>query len=361
MDNLKQKGMLMIASLSLITGCIQKPTEEIASVELNRTGGVQITDEIDQPELIMEGLQVIDDAGIAYGIDFKRRLPYKLALKNGAFRFLASPGAGPKELSQPSLISVKKVNELYVFDTALDQIVHIIDTDVVEKIGGYARHGVWLRHMYGLYWNGHLITSIKEPEKINSLDFENSRPIAILNLSDNTLVKHGTFSPTLDIIDTLQKYPVLTIDKNSATVYYIFRSDYTVMKLDLKSGYSSIASSYKPRPMRVRTIPFDHNNAYHYSIQFSKELNEDRTQLAGIDILDDRLVVIHQNTHADFFENRDVKFIDYFGVVYDLPDLANPREFTLPGKFLGTWGSRLLIEENDDIMEYTIGFYEFAE
>lgn len=347
-------------SFLFIYSCNQNSPVNIKEVELERVGGVVVNSKYDQPELIMEGLRVDNNEGIAYGIDVKHRLPFKFSLTTGDFYFLGEKGRGAKELAQPSLMAIEN-GEIFVYDTILDMIAYLENDEVINKIGGYSRHGVWLRGLYGFYWKNNLITSIKEPEKINTLDFDQASPIAMLNLSDGTLTKIGHFSPTLDELDTLQKYPLLTLDRDAGRVYYVFRSDYSVMQLDLDTKDSNVATSYKPSKMRTRTIPFDHENAYHFSLHFSKQLNEDRTQLVGIDLLKDHLVVVHQNMQAEFLDNRDPQFLDYFGVVYDLPDLANPREFTLQGKFLGTWNNRLLIEENDDVMEYTIGFYEFLD
>lgn len=354
-------GILFIVSLFFTEGCADDQSSDRVEFELNRTGKIQVSGSKNQPELIMEGLRVIDESGVAYGIDFKKRLPYKLNLQSGEFKFLGNQGQGPAEFSQPSLLTVKNSDEIFVFDTAQDQIVYISEDEVIEKIEGYARHGIWLRHIYGFYWNGKIITAMKEPDRINALDFINAQPISMLNLSDSTLTKHGKFSPTLDELDSLQKYPLLAFDEQRNVIYYVFRSDYSVMVLDLETDSVSVANSYKPSEMRTRTIPFDSDNSYHFTVEFSKQLNEDRTQLVGVDIMQDQLVVVHQNTHAEFFENRDPQFIDYFGIAYDLPDLSNPREFTLPGKLLGTWENKLLIEENDDPLEYTIGFYVLSE
>ncbi len=352
-------GVAIIALLFFYS-CNQNSFDKVKDAKLERVGGIVVNNQFDQPELIMEGLRVDDAKSIAYGIDVKHRLPFRFSLRTGDFHFLGKKGRGAQELAQPSLLAVID-GYILVYDTILDMIAYLKDDEVESKIGGFSKHGIWLRGLYGYYWNGHLITAIKEPDKLNALDFDQAIPIALLNLSDSTLTKAGRFSPTLDELDSLQKYPLLALNHDTGLMYYVFRSDYTVMKLDLESGETTIASSYKPLKMRIRTISFDHNNAYHYSLHFSKQLNEDRAQLIGVDLLKDQLIVVHQNMQAEFLDNRDPKFLDYFGVVYDLPDLSNPREFTLPGKLLGTWGNRLLIEENDDVMEYTIGFYEFTE
>lgn len=355
-------GILFLVSLFFLAGCAEKSEfPERNTIELSHAGSIQINNQIHQPENIMEGFRVVQESGMVYGIDYRKKLPYKLSLKTGTFEHLSSAGSGPTELRLPSQITEKNSSEFYVYDTNLNVIARFVNDEVVEKAPGFLGHNVWPRNTKGYYWNNRIITSIKEPEKVNALDFENARPLAFLNLADSSLTKHGEFSPTIDELDTLQKYPILAFDEESATVYYVFRSDYTVMKYDISEDFSGVASSYKPAGMRTRTITFDHNNNFHYTLQFSRSLNEDRTQLVNVDILENQLVVVHQNTDARFYDDRDPKFLKYFGVIYDLPELKNPREFSLPGKFLGVWNSMLLIEENDDVLEYTIGFYEFVD
>jgi len=349
-------GIAIFLFLISCSGDLEGDNREI---DLVKSGLIAVSDELDQPELIREGLQVDDDSGMAYGIDFRRSLPFRLDLENGDFQFIGASGAGPDEFSQPLVVVLKSSEEVMVYDIALDRLVFVEGNEVTDELDGYADHGVWVRNTYGFYWNGYFIHSLKEPDKINSLDFNDARPIGFFNVADRDLLLKGEFSPTLDDLDPLQKYPMIAFDEEKEVLYYVFRSDYTVMEFDLNSDATTVTSTYKPDDMRTRTIPFDHDNAYHFSVEFSKQLNEDRTQLVGVDLLSDRLVVVHHNIQGEFLDDRDPELANYFGVVYDLPDLTNPREFTLPGKFLGTWGDKLLIEENDDPLEYTIGFYEF--
>lgn len=352
-------SVIVIANFWFLISCSGDLENENREANLVKSSSIVVTDNIDQPELIMEGLQVDDDSGMAYGIDFRKSLPFRLDLENGDFQFIGATGAGPDEFSQPLVIALKNSEEVMVYDIALDRLVFVEGNEITDEMDGYADHGVWIRNTYGFFWNGYFIHSLKEPDKINSLDFNDARPIGFFNVADGDLSLKGEFSSTLDDLDPLQKYPMIAFDKERELLYYVFRSDYTIMEFDLNSDATTVAGTYKPDDMRTRTIPFDHDNAYHFSVDFSKQLNEDRTQLVGIDLLSDRLVVVHHNIQGEFLEDRDPELANYFGVVYDLPDLTNPREFTLPGKFLGTWGDKLLIEENEDPLEYTIGFYEF--
>jgi hypothetical protein len=345
----------------LFFSCNSQAGNERVFVDLAKTGEIELTTEPDQPELIWEGLRVDSENGMAYGVDIRKDLPFSINLNNGLFQYFGGQGAGPSEFTQPLVLALKDDEHIMVYDIALDKLVTVRDNEVVDELSGYSKSGLWIRGVYAFYWNGNLVHALKEPDKINALRFDEARPIGLLNVADSSLTLKGEFSPSLDDLDPLQKYPLMAFDKSREVIYYTFRSDYSVMQLDLNSMETSIASSYRPSSMRTRTIPFDHENAYHFTTQFARQLNEDRTQLVGIDLLDEHLVVVHQNMYAEFLDDQDPQYLDHFGVVYELPDLTNPREFTLPGKFLGTWGNRMLIEENDDVMEYTIGFYEFEE
>lgn len=77
-------------------------------------------------------------------------------------------------------------------------------------------------------------------------------------------------------------------------------------------------------------------------------------------------MVVWKNNNAEYYEDTsDVgsgnMYMDFFGVLYDLPDLTNPREFTLPGKFHGVYKDKLLITDNYGAEELQLSFYEFVE
>ncbi len=361
MNKLIKKGGYAIASLLIFFGCSDYEQENFQEIELIRTGGVQVSNKTDQAELIYGSLEVVDESGIAYGIDFRKRLPYKLSLQTGEFQFLSDQGSGPRELRLPSQLTHKNESEFYVYDTSLDVVARFVEDEIVEKVAGFLRHNVWIRNPKGYYWNNHIITSIKEPEKVTALNFENAKPLAFLNLSDSTITKHGIFSTTVDDLDQFNKYPMIALYGEEEAVYYVFYSDYSIMKYDIAQDTTTTASYYKSSKMREKTVPVDPDNPDIYGM--AKVYGLDISQVVDLVIMNQELIAVWYNATDQYYDNRNFSSddLDFFGVVYDLPDLSNPREFTLPGKFLGTWGNRLLIEENDDVMEYTIGFYEFSE
>jgi len=359
----KIKLTLLFGIFISLLSCNEHEDQTVNHADLVRTGGVIIDTDGDQPENIMEGIQVSEESGMAYGIDYRRQLPYKLSLKDGTFNFLSESGRGPEELSLPNQLFLDKENELriFVYDGAQDKVAFFESDEITEKTEGFLEENIWNRGTYGMYWNGHLISSMKEPERINALDFDNARPIVLMSIDDQSFKRVGEFSPTLDNMDSSQKYPYVALNQDEGHIYYVFRTDYTILRYNLKDGSNSVAADYRPEEMRKRTIPFDHDNAYHFTAQFSREFNLDLTRVAGIEIIGDQLVVVWRNANQSYYDNPvyTAENYDNFGVVYNLPDLTNPREFSLPGKLLGSWGDRLLVEENEDVMEYTIGFYEF--
>lgn len=358
-------GVLLAVSLFYFNSCAGKDESEAGSksntIDIVKVGSIQLQDSIDQAENIMEGLHVVDELGIAYGIDYRKRLPYKLSLLTGDFQHLSSPGSGPKELRSPSQLSMKDSSEFYVYDTSLDIVAHFVNDELVEKTEGFLKHNVWLRNTKGYYWKGHIITSIKEPDKVNAYDFKNAKPLAFLNLADSTLMNYGEFSPTVDELDPNYKYPMITFHHNSKAVFYVFKTDFTVMKYDIQRDTTFAVGHYKPQQMRERTVPVDPDNSD--VRRMARIYGLDLSKVVEVDTIDQKLIVVWQNATKESYDQRGytTKHNKYFGVLYDLPDMANPREFSLPGKFLGAWENRLLVQENDDPLEFLIGFYEFLE
>lgn len=160
------KGVLLLVSLFSIHGCAEEGEVTREYSEIARTGGIVVNSEADQPQSIWGNLSVVDEAGMAFGIDFRKRLPFKLALETGRFYHLSSPGAGPQELRMPSQISVKNDSIYYVYDTALDAIARFKNDQITEKLPGYLEHNVWVRNPKGFVSGNTLITSIKEPEYV---------------------------------------------------------------------------------------------------------------------------------------------------------------------------------------------------
>lgn len=353
--------ILLIAIAAVIHSCGSEDMgSQTESAGLVRSGEVVINNSVDQPESIVKGIYGPKGDSLVFGMDLKRKLPYQLNLSNGDFRFLGASGRGPQELELASQIAVKSVDELYVYDTALDQISHFIGNRITEKKPGYLEQGIWLRHMRGHYRDGVLYTSAKEPEYLNALQFDQARPIAIMDLETGEAKLVGELSPSLDELDSFLKYPYLALDDGAGVLYYVFNTDYSVMRYDLESGRTERVSDIRPQAFRTRTMPFDHNNSYHFSMQYSRQLNLDLTRVMEVGIVNDFLVVVWRNANEGILESayHDPQNYDHFGIAYSLPDFARAWQFTLPGPLLGFWNDHLLIEENDDIMEFAIGFYQ---
>ncbi|TVQ13946.1 MAG: hypothetical protein EA364_05260 [Balneolaceae bacterium] len=129
-----------------------------------------------------EGIQVIEELDMAFGIDFRIRRPFRFSLLTGNLEFLSNPGRGPGELSIPSQITVKNSREFYVYDTSQDMIAYFVDDQIVGKLPGYTRKNIWLRNPYGQYWKNSLFTPIKDPQRILAMDFDQAKPIARFHL-----------------------------------------------------------------------------------------------------------------------------------------------------------------------------------
>jgi len=94
------------------------------------------------------------------------------------------------------------------------------------------------------------------------------------------------------------------------------------------------------------------------------ELGLDVSTASEIDRIGNQLVIVLANLNEGYYHNMgDISSgnVDYFGVLYDLPDLTNPREFTLPGKFHGVYKNKLLITDNYGAEELQLSFYEFVQ
>lgn len=360
----KMVVLALLVTLSIVfhLGCSNSSDLSGGTIEPVKVDEVVVQNEPHQPEVIMEGLQVTD-SGIAYGVDFRRGLPFRLSLIDGSFEHLGESGRGPEELTQPNQVYLVSGERQYVNDQALDMITEISDGQVSGKQEGFLAHNVWIRNTYGVYSDGKLISDLKDHQHVNELNFQEARAIYILDLESEEGEMMGKFSTTLDQLDAHKKYPFIEPDMSGDYLYYIFNTDYSVFRLNLINGDIEATSRYRPEQHRERTIEFDFNNNFHFTTTFSREFNMDLTNVSGIGVLEDQLVVVWYHANQNYYEKPfyDSENFDYFGVVYDLPDLTNPREFSLPGKLLGVWNNRMLIQENDDVMEYTIGFYVFEE
>ncbi len=334
--------------------------QEISFIDIERVGGITVDQDREKLSGIMEGLQVSDELGIAYGVDLRIMRAYQLSLITGEVQFLAPEGRGPGELFQPVQIVMKNENELFIFDTGLDMIAEYNNGLIINKYPAYSEHNVWVRNYNGFYHNGNIITAIDDYPKVRNMDFENAKPLAFLDFRKGELTKKGEFSPTIDKIDTDEKYPAIYFDEELNTVFYVFNTDYTLMGYHIDEDKTSVMSRYRPTEARIRSIAIQGSTAG--NIDAAKALGLDRTIVLGVDRIGDHLVVVWHNYNEGFYDNMgdySAGNVDYFGVIYDLPDLENPREFSLPGRFFGTYKNKLIIEEEYGSMDLKIGFYEF--
>lgn len=338
------KGILAVISFFFLTGCSSSELDnKNGSLKLSRTGGIVINDSIDQAERFWIDSQIIDDLNIIYGREPGRI--YKLSLESGSLEFISSVGRGPKEMLHPMQLTIKNENEFFSYDGRQDNIAHFVDDELVDKIPGYINKNVWTRSQHGFFWNNHIITGINDFREVRAMNLDAAKPLAFLNVEDGTLTKHGIMSPTIVQMGPDEQYPHIIMSEKLKTVHYVFEYDYSIMAYDITKDSAFVASSYKPQKMRVQTEKERHGL--------------DITMHNGFGIIEDQLIVVWFNMSKEAFSSDDPKFLDTFGVIYDLPHLDNPREFDLPGRFLGTWNNKILVEEHDDPLEYTIGYYEF--
>jgi hypothetical protein len=196
------------------------------------------------------------------------------------------------------------------------------------------------------------------------MDFDNAKPLAFLDYKAENLEKRGKFSPTLDNLDSDSKYPVVYYDKEYKTVFYVFINDYTVMAYDLNKNEVAALAGFKHEMYRTKTISVQGSTAG--NMNAAMELGLDISTASEIDRVGNQLIVVWKNNNEEYYrDTSDVgsgnMYMDYFGVLYDLPDLTNPREFTLPGKFHGVYKNKLLITDNYGAEELQLSFYEFVE
>jgi hypothetical protein len=362
-----KKGVLILVLplCLLFISCNQPDTvksQEVKTIEVKRTGGVTVDPGGDQLAEFFEGMAVSDSLDMAYGVDLRVRKAFQLSLETGEARYLAPEGRGPKELSNPVLLTMKNENEFLIYDVALDQVAEYRDGEIVNKYPGFTSYGVWIRNFNGFYYNGFIITGVVDPEKVRAMDFDNAKPLAFLDFKNENLEKKGDFSPTIDRLDSDSKYPVIYYDSEYNTIFYLFINDHTLMAYDLEQDEATALVSYKPKPFRTKTISVQGSTAG--NMNAAMELGLNISTASEIDRIGDQLVVVWKNLNEGYYTNMgDLSSgsVDYFGVLYDLPDLTNPREFTLPGKFHGVYKNKLIITDNYGAEELQLSFYEFVQ
>jgi len=348
----------------LLISCNQPDTDnrqKVKTIEVERTGGITVDPGGDQLAEFFEGMAVSDSLDMAYGVDLRIGKAYQLSLETGEVAYLAPEGRGPEELSNPVLLTMKDENELLIYEVGLDQVAEYRDGRIVNKYPGFTSYNVWTRNFYGFYNDGYIITGIVDPEKVKSMDFETAHPLAFLDYKNENLKKRGAFSPTIDKLDSNNKYPVVYYDKEYNTVFYVFINDYTVMAYDLNRDDLAALAGYKHKMYRTKTISVQGSTAG--NMNAATEAGLDVSIASEIDRINNQLMIVWDNINEGYYENLgDLSSgnVDYFGVMYDLPDLTNPREFTLPGKFHGVYKNKLLVTDNYGSEEPQLSFYEFV-
>ena len=357
--------ILVLPLCLLFISCNQPDTvksQEVKTIEVKRTGGVTVDPGGDQLSEFLEGMVVSNNLNIAYGVDLRIMRAYQISLETGEASYLAPEGKGPEELFQPVQISKIKDDELLIFDTGLKHIVKYKNGEIQKKYAISPDNNFWLRNYKGFIKGNVMISAIVEPEEVRAMDFENAKPLAFLDYKKGNLEKRGYFSPTIDKLDTDSKYPVLYYDTGYNTVFYIFITDHTVMMYDLQNDEVIAPEAHKHSLFRTKSSPIQANSGRSVNTAMQNGLSVSLT--IGIDRIGDQLVVVWQNFNEGFYKNMGDQSsgnVDYFGVLYDLPDLTNPREFTLPGKFHGVYKDKLLITDNYGAEELQLSFYEFVE
>jgi len=351
---------LALPLLLLLSFCTrQEIDQEVSIIEITRVGGVTVNQEGDQLSEIMGDLVVSDSLEMVYGVDLRVMKAYQLSLETGDVMYLAPEGRGPAELNVPIQITKKAEDILLIFDNGLDVIAEYYDGFIQKKYPGLSEHKVWVRNLKGFYHEGNIISGIVEPVKVRNMDFENARPLAFLNYKSGNMIRKGDFSPTVDNLDSDNKYPVIYFDEELNRVFYVFLNDYTVMAYDLDKDTTTALDSFRPTEFRTKSLAVQGSTMGNISAAMA--LGLDVTFVQGIDRVGDHLIVVWFNYKEGFYENMgdfSDGNVDYFGVIYDLPNMENPLEFTLPGRFFGVYKNKLLIEEEYGSMDLKIGFYE---
>lgn len=321
---------------------------------------ITINNEKDQLQSIMGGLQPDTISKRLYGIDLRAFRPFYIDLETSSANYLVERGAGPNELMRPIQVTVKNENEIFIYDNGLAQIAHFENDEIIGKSVGYFKEGLTERDVYGKYWNNHILATIVNPVVINNHEFDKIEPVVKYNLHDSSMMTIGQYSPTADRMDHVYKWAHITVDKKRDVLYYVYHTDYTIMGHNLSTGEDFVASALKPEKFRVRTIPSEvRDTPVNRNEMIRRGL--DRTHVQGIDIIDDKLVVVWGNGLEEYFQSRSSRTaenMEIFGIVYDLPDFNRAQTFSLDKVFIGVYDRFILLEANDDILEYTIDFYE---
>jgi hypothetical protein len=360
---LKSMGVLLLV-FPFFFSCSEEQDAHSNSnrIDLEITRELTINSKYDQISEILGGLQVSDDTGIAFGVDLRIQRAYSVNLESGDVRYLANRGKGPKELDDPVQLTMISSNELIVYDNALDQFAHIKDGEIIKKYQGTSDHNIWIRNYFGFYLDETLISAIEDPEYTRSRNYTEAKPLSLLDLQNDELKKAGRFSPTVKVMDSNGKYPVIYLDKKEELVYYVYLHDHNVMVYDLSTDDSGSVGSYIHSMFRERDSSARNNQPG--NLQAAKALGTSHSTVIGIEEVEDRLIIIWQNFNNGFYDNQgdySSGNVDFFGVSYDLPGFSNPKEFTLNGRFFGVYKNQLIVEEQYGTPEIQLGFYEFVD
>ena len=354
--------LLFVNCAIIVQACAkQDNTKSVTVVQLEKASELDINNtNYALGEFLGENI-VDEENGYLYGVDLRARTAYRISLETGAATSLAPEGRGPHELSMPVQIA-KGDNRIKIYDNSQNVIALHDGKSIIEKYPAYGEHPVWVRGYAGYIWRENLITSIVEPGTVRELNFEEAAPVGIFDYQKNEIETVAHFSPTVDELDAEFKYPVIWLDPEEDVVWYMLRTDHTLMKYELESGETDVIAGHKPSKYRVRSKEVSPGGSS--SITAAMELGTNMSQVIGINRVENRIIVVWQNLNDGYYENQgddSPGSVDYFGVGYDFSDPGQVFEFDIPGRFLGVYRDQLLIEENMGAAELVIGFYEFEE
>ena len=99
------------------------------------------------------------------------------------------------------------------------------------------------------------------------------------------------------------------------------------MAYDLDRDETTVLAGYKPKEYRTKTISVKGSNAG--NMNAAMELGLDVSTALEIDRVANQLVIVWANLNEGYYENMgnlSSGSVDYFGVLYDLPDFTNRLE-----------------------------------
>jgi|GEM_PF-6525970 len=189
--------------------------------EVERVGELRLMNTSDGIWSMVRGTVSDEENEKIFGIDYRSRRLYLIDVATETISFISDVGSGPGEFDRPNQIALGK-NGLIVNDLTSDRISMLDrEGELISDIEGTLSHGVWIRGTYSIYHAGTLISSMKDPQHVQLLDFEAARAISLFDLDSGDLTKAGKFPENIDRLDAFQKFPLIAIDeKGSSFIMY---------------------------------------------------------------------------------------------------------------------------------------------